>query len=118
MISFLSAITFVFLLGLLSQFIFPWWTLAIAAGIGTLIFADRSSIALAAGAIGAGLLWLISALVFHSEFGGGIAGRIAELISLPSIFWTYLITLIIAAVVGGLGGLTGYYLRASFSAQS
>ncbi len=118
MISFLSSLAFVFLVGLLSQLVLPWWTLAIAAGIGALIFADRSSIALAAGAIGAGLLWLISALVFHSDFGGGIAGRIIELMSLPSVFWTYAITLIIAAVVGGLGGLTGYYLRGSFSAQS
>ena len=97
--------------GFLFQWLWPWWSVAIAAGLAALSMGESSYRASGAGALGAGLLWLLAALWLHLPSDGVLAGRMAGMLGgLPAIT-VYLITTAIGSITGGLGALTGYYLR-------
>ncbi len=103
----------VMLTGLLFQWFLPWWSGTIAAGLVTLFFADRSWHSVLAGFLGIGLLWIVAALWMQSGNDGILAGRMAVMMGFSSGTMVFLITFVIGAVTGGLGGLTGLMLRFS-----
>ncbi len=98
-------------LGFIFEQSLPWWSVAIPAFA---VCAGRSkSVKEAAltGLSGVGILWLVTAMLIHFQSGGILTRRIAAMFSVHWSFAVIMLTALIAAIVGGLGGISGFYLR-------
>jgi hypothetical protein len=101
-----------FLLMFVLQFFTAWWSLAPAALIITFIKSQKASQAFGVGFISAFILWGSWALMKDVGNGGILSERVAALLGSASLGpLLFLISGLIAALVGGLAGLTGYYLQ-------
>src|ERR1700749_728873 len=108
----LVAIILTALLSFVGGLYLPWWSIAIAAFVSVLVIPLASGRAFLAGFSGVFLLWFLLALWIDVKNQHILSGKIAEIFHLgASSFAIILITAFIGALVGGLGGLTGSYLR-------
>lgn len=101
----------IIVLGFIFEQSLPWWSVAIPAFA---ICAGRTKSVKEAGLTGlsgVGILWLAAALFIHFKSGGILTHRIATLFSIQWSFAVILITALIAVVIGGLAGVSGFYLR-------
>ncbi len=89
---------------------FPWWALAVPAGIyGFIRFERPRAVGLAT--LIAAVAWLAPALVQDFETGFRISSRMAKLLTLPSPVFFYGLTLFTAALLGALGSSLGAHAR-------
>lgn len=95
----------------LAQMILPWWSLAIVAFVLAFLLGKKSSKTFLSAFFGCGIVWLIMALYSHFAKGDLMTNRIASLLSLNGTVMLYVGSFLIAAVVGGLAALSGFYLR-------
>lgn len=99
-------------LGLLAQLVLPWWSVAIIAFLVCLWRSQSAGQAFTYSFYGVALVWMGYALLIYAKAGGDFIGRMGELLfkvnnaSLPT-----LATAILGGVVGGLSGLSGFYVR-------
>ncbi len=95
---------FVAILGFFLELFLPWWSVAIAAFLGGLIFNSHSDFL--AGFAGIALLWVLKALLIETWAETEFVSRVAEIFSLnkPLIF---VVTAITGGLVGGFGAMTG-----------
>jgi len=101
---FFIQIIVIMLLGYLLELFFPWWSIAIAAGlVGTFL---RSNSNFWAGFIGIGMLWLVGALLIDFTSPSELATSVAEILMMNKLI-LLIITALIGAFVGGLACLTG-----------
>lgn len=104
-------------LSFLLQFFLPWWTLAIVA-FGCAFFLGKKSVpSFLSGFFGCGIVWLLMSLFIHFTKGDVMTNRIVELISLPDSWIIYFITFLVAAIVGGLASISGFYLKMIISSK-
>ena len=90
----------------------PWWSAALAAFFSALVIPMRSRKAFLSGFLGVFVLWVLLAWLIDLKNHGILSRKVAEIFPLGgSTFLLILITAIIGALVGGLGALTGSYLR-------
>jgi hypothetical protein len=99
------------------QLIAPWWVVALTP---FLINAWRPSspgyaFFVSFGAIA--MLWLSYGLYLHVNTAGSMSNRIAEIFSLPGGWMLLLITSIIGGLVGGIAGLSGFYVQQVFQVK-
>ena len=105
-------------LSLLAQLVLPWWSLAIIAFLVCLWRSSSAGQSFFAGFYGVALVWLVYAFILHSRTDGIFTGRMGELLfktnnaSLPVI-----VTAIVGGLVGGLAGLSGYFVRQAIGNQ-
>lgn len=98
--------------GLLAQLVLPWWSLAVVAFVICYLRSSSGGRAFVSGFAGTALVWLVYAFVIHTRTDGVFTGRMSELLfktntsALP-----LLVTALIGGLVGGLGGLSGYYVK-------
>ena len=91
---------------------FPWWSIAIAAFLSVLLIPLASGRAFLAGFLGVFLLWFLLALWIDIKNQHILSTKIARIFPLGgSSFAILLVTAFIGALVGGLGALSGSYLR-------
>jgi hypothetical protein len=109
---FISIILIALLSGI-SEYFFPWWTLAIVAFLVTLTAGLPSGRAFLAGFSGVLLLWLVVALVIDIRNEHILSSRMAELFQLPHSLLFILVAAIIGGLVGGLAGWSGAVVRKS-----
>ncbi|MFI5135694.1 MAG: hypothetical protein ACHQD9_07565 [Chitinophagales bacterium] len=103
------------ILSFLFQLFLPWWSLAIVA-FGCAFFLGRKSVkSFSAGFLASGIVWLLMALFIHFTKGDLMTNRISQLLSLPSSWLLYLITFLIAGIIGGLAAVSGFYLKSIVS---
>jgi hypothetical protein len=89
------------------QSFLPWWTLAVGA-LGVAYFIDNKAfVSFAAGFLGAALLWIGMAYYLDQATQSIITEKINKLLPLNA----FLLTGLIGGIVGGLGALTGTFLR-------
>ncbi len=99
-------------LGLLAQLVLPWWSVAIVTFLVCLWRSQSAGQAFTYSFYGVALVWLGYALFIYAQAGGDFIGRMGELLfkvnnaSLPT-----LATAILGGLVGGLSGLSGFYIR-------
>ncbi|MBC7947301.1 MAG: hypothetical protein H7Y42_05440 [Chitinophagaceae bacterium] len=99
-----------FLLGLW----LPWWSIAIAGFLIALLVHQRAGKAFLSGFLGIFLLWGIIAWWIDIKNEGILSHRIAGVLPLGgNSFLLIFVTALIGALVGGLGALSGSYLRSS-----
>ena len=99
-------------LSLLAEFVLPWWSLAIVAFVVCFWRSSRAGQSFFAGFYGVALVWLVYAIFLHSRTDGVFVGRMSELLfKTNSAVLPELVTAIVSGLVGGLAGLSGYYVR-------
>ena len=107
------AIILIGLLSFVAGLYFPWWSIAIAAFITTLLIPLRAWTGFIAGFLGVFILWTILAWMIDVKNQHILSRKIAEVFSLGgSSFLLILVTAFIGALVGGFAAMTGAYLRA------
>ncbi|GAB4052344.1 hypothetical protein [Spirosoma litoris] len=99
-------------LSLLAQLILPWWSLAIVAFLVCVWRSASAGQAFFAGFYGVALVWLIYAVILHTRTDGVFTGRMSELLfKTNSAILPGLVTAIVGGLVGGLAGLSGYFVK-------
>ena len=98
----------ILMLGFVLELFFPWWTIAIAAFIGGLIFNTRGNFG--AGFLAIATLWLLKALWIESSAAAPLTEKVASIFSLnkPLLF---LVMAFLGGIVGGFAAMTGSALN-------
>jgi hypothetical protein len=100
------------LLSLVAQLFLPWWSVALVAFafcFGRPLGGGRSFVY---SFLGVGLVWLAYALWQHTQSGGILTSRMAEVLKLPpSATALLLLTAVLGGLVAGFAGLAGYWVR-------
>lgn len=100
------------LISLVAQFVLPWWSLAIAAFVVCFWRSSSAGQAFLYGFAGIALVWLIYALFIHIRTDGVFTGRMSELLfKTRSAAIPLIVTAILGGLVGGLAGLSGFFVR-------
>ncbi|HEY0770126.1 MAG TPA: hypothetical protein VGD31_07300 [Sphingobacteriaceae bacterium] len=101
-------ILFIVLLAFILELFLPWWSIAIAAFAGGMIFNTRANFG--AGFIAIALLWTIKALIIESNAAATLTDRVASIFMLnkPSLF---LVMAVLGGLVGGFAAMTGAALH-------
>lgn len=87
----------------------PWWSIALAAFIGGLVF--RTNANFFAGFLGVAALWVLMALVIDTSSATDLTRRVAGIFMGIPVWGLYAVTALIGGLVGGLAATTGASLR-------
>ncbi len=92
----------------------PWWSLAIAAFVTGVLVHQHAGKAFLGGFLGIFILWGGLAWLIDMKNEAVLSGKIAELLPLGgSTVLLIVVTALVGAMVGGLGAMTGSFLRSS-----
>jgi len=99
------------ILSLLAQVVFPWWSLAVVAFLVCFWRSSGAGSAFFYGFVGVALVWLIYALFIHVQTDGIFTGRMGQLLfKANNAAIPMLVTVIVGGLVGGLAGLSGFFV--------
>lgn len=101
---FVIQVVFIALVGFFLELFLPWWSIAIAALLGGIIFNTKANFG--AGFLAIAILWTIKALIIESSAGAALTDRVAEIFFLNKAL-LFLVSAVIGGVVGGFGAMTG-----------
>ncbi|MFD2938093.1 hypothetical protein [Spirosoma flavum] len=105
-------ISLIALLSLVAQLILPWWSLAVVAFIVCFFRSQNAWRAFLQSFIGVAVVWLAYALLIHSRTDGVFTGRMSELLfKTNTAAFPLLAVTLISGLVGGLAGLSGFFVR-------
>ena len=93
------------------QTILPWWSVVIAGFTISFIISTKGLSSFLGGFLGIGILWFALATITDYQTDSILTDRVAEIFSIPTGQLLILFTSIIGGLAGGLGALTGSYLR-------
>lgn len=111
---FLIATLLTALLSFIAGLYFPWWSLAIIAFLVAVLVHQKSGKAFLSAYTGVFFLWAGLAVWSTVKNEGLLAKKIATLLPLSgNIFFLVFITGTIAALVAGLGAMSGSFLRST-----
>ncbi|MEX0778144.1 MAG: hypothetical protein WD491_00820 [Balneolales bacterium] len=102
---------YILALALVLQFFMPWWTIALASAVVSILLGKNGMHAFISGFAGIGLLWLIIAGYIHYVNEGILSNRIAVMMDLPNGLFVIFVTALLGALVGGFSSLTGYLIK-------
>ncbi|MCX6213449.1 hypothetical protein [Spirosoma sp.] len=106
------------ILSLLAQLFLPWWSLAIVAFGVCFWRSSGSGRAFLSGFLGVALVWLIYALLIQLRTDGVFVGRMSELLfKTNTSVLPALVACLLGGLVGGLAGLSGYFVKQATRAQ-
>ncbi len=109
-------IVLILLLSALAQLVLPWWSLAIVAFAVCVWRSTSGGQAFIAGFLGVALVWLLYALAIHLRTDGIFTGRMGSLLfKSSSVALPLVVTGMLSGLVGGLAGLTGFFVRRSIN---
>ncbi len=88
-----------------------WWTLVLVPALAALgnKYSARRLVTQAAAAVA--LVWLGYALLLYSTSDGLLTKRLTESFNLPHPILLFVLLVVVAGLLGGLGALCGYRLR-------
>ncbi|MEX0686463.1 MAG: hypothetical protein WD267_04660 [Balneolales bacterium] len=102
---------YIFSLAFLLQLFLPWWSIALVSITLGAWLCQKSLHAFLSGFTGIGLLWLFASTYIHLANNGILAGRVAEMMSLPNALSIILVTAFIGGLVGGISAMTGFLIK-------
>lgn len=106
------------ILGLLAQLVLPWWSMALVALLVCLWRSQSAGQAFLHGFLGVALVWLGYALLIYLRTGGDFIGRMGELLfKMNNAVLPLLATGFLGGLVGGLSGLSGFFVRQASGSQ-
>lgn len=116
---FLVAIVLTALTSFAGALFFPWWIVAVAAFIVSVIIPQQPFKAFLAGFLSLFLLWGIQSYVIDVQNEHILSARVAEiLLGNNSYSVLILITALIGGLVAGMAALTGSFIRVAGSSGS
>lgn len=107
----------IILIGTLSYFaaaFFPWWGIAIIAGVVSFLIPGHGFNVFISGFLGIGLLWMGFAWKIDIETNAIMSSKIIELFPINDITLLVIATGVIGGMVGAFGALTGSSFRHIF----
>jgi len=110
----LISILLIALLSVFAEQHWAWWSIAFIAFLLPLLLNLKPAAAFLAGFGGIGLFWAVTAVVKDNANEHILSQKMAVLFHLPNYFLFIVVTVLIGALVGGLSGLTGSYIRRMF----
>jgi len=105
----------IFILCLFSEFLLPWWAIAVIAFFAALFMGKTSGKSFGAGFLAVALAWAILALLKSIPNENILVGRVAALFHLPGWGWVVFATAIIGGLVGGMAALSGMLFKKAFA---
>ncbi|MDP4255200.1 MAG: hypothetical protein Q8938_14420 [Bacteroidota bacterium] len=109
---FVVSILLIALLSFVSGLFLPWWCMALAAALVSLLLPQKPGMAFLSGFIALFLLWGALAWTIDSANGSILSQRIALILPLGgSSVLLILITALVGALVAGMAALAGSYLK-------
>lgn len=109
---FISTIILIALIAFISGLYLPWWSVALAAFVVSLIFRQSPGKSFLAGFLGLFLLWAGLALFIDIPNQHILSKKIAEVLPLGgSSALLILVTGLVGGLVGGFASLTASYSR-------
>jgi hypothetical protein len=88
-----------------------WWWVMVVPFLYALIKGQSASRVFLVGMVSSGLIWLTAGLYYWQTGGELIVERMTALLALPASWMLLAGTAAIAVVVGGIGALSGFYLK-------
>src|SRR5215217_6983180 len=108
---FIVSLLLIALLSFAACLYFPWWSIAVAAFIVSVIIQQTPGMSFATGFFALFLLWGSLAFWISNNNGNLFAHRISPLIIKTDSAWLLILaTAIIGALVAGFAAMTGSYL--------
>ena len=101
----------IFIVTAILQLFTPWWTIALVPFLIIIWRPSTSLHAFLTGFLAIALLWFFYGLYLHINTEGVMSNRIAEIFSLPNGILLLVVTTIVGGMIGGLSGLSGYFVR-------
>jgi hypothetical protein len=101
----------IFIVTAILQFFTPWWSIALIPFIIAAWRPTTSRNSFLSGFLAIALLWCVYGLYLHITTQGAMSNKIAEIFSLPNGILLLIVTTLIGGLVGGLAGLSGYFIR-------
>ena len=95
----------------LIEWVAPWWSVAIVAGIAGAMSRLSPGKAFLAGFCGIALLWLFFALWRDIPNHHILSTRMAQLFNVPSYLLFIVVTSLVGGIIGGLAALSGRLIR-------
>lgn len=105
---FLTQVLFIAILGFFSELVLPWWSIAIAAFIGGVIFNTKANFG--AGFLGVALLWWLWAFLAQQDASAPLAEQVGQIFMMNALLLT-IVTGVIGGLVGGFAAMTGAALH-------
>ena len=112
---FVIKVGFTAIIAYLLQWYLPWWSVALAGFLISLILSSKASSSFLSGFLGVGMIWFIQAFYIDLHTDSVLTQKVAEILFLPHPFLLILVTAIIGGLVGGMGSLAGSHLRSLFA---
>jgi len=109
---------FIYIGGMISTWLGPWWTIVIVAIVAGFLFPSSGRSAFWQGVIGVSLLWGISTITIYLKNDGILMDRVAPIFFMPQGWMLIPVTILIGAVLGGLACYAGWKLRRSLWSPS
>lgn len=95
----------------LAEWFAPWWTAILVAAIAGYFSGLRPGRAFLAGFLGLGILWMTVFLWRDIPNDHILSERMGKLFSLPSYLFYLIVTVVVGALLGGLGSWSTALLR-------
>jgi hypothetical protein len=100
------------LLSFVTGLFLPWWTIAFAAFLVSVLIHQKPAMSFLSGFLGVFLLWEVLAWWIDNKNDSILSQKIAQIIPLGgSTILLILLTSVTGALVGGFSALTASYLR-------
>jgi len=113
-LKFVIATLLIALLSFAGGLYFPWWIIAPASFVVSLLIPQRPLLAFLAGFLGLFLLWGGLALAIDQANGSILSAKVAAILPLGgSSYAIVIVTGLVGALVGGGGALTASFLKKS-----
>ena len=93
---------------------FPWYSVVIAAFLGSLLIRTTGFVSFVSGFLAIGLLWFTLAWLIDFESGSLLTSKVAQIFQLSGPLLLVLVTGLVGGIAGGFGALTGTMLRQIF----
>jgi threonine/homoserine/homoserine lactone efflux protein len=104
------------ILSFVAGIFFPWWTVALAAGLVALLMPQKSFISFLCGFGGVFMLWLGLTIWIDRSNDGLLSARMAQVLPVGgNVVYLHLLTAFVGGLIGGLAALSGKHLRSIFS---
>ncbi len=104
------------ILSAMAAYFFAWWSVVVVAAlVGLLANPKNAAAAYGIGFAGVGLAWSTYVLFLNFQNQGLLAGKIAQILQVPSSAQLLALTIFIGSLVGGMGCMTGALLRQIFN---
>jgi len=109
-------ITVIAALSSISQMYLPWWTAVVIALFVEALIGKGDKTSFYTGFYGVSIPWMILATYIDVKSESILTVRILELFKLPQFsFVLIILTGLIGGLIGGVGSMTGGWIKAAFS---